>query len=193
MPSQALFFATDTYLDSSIPNLQCAVNDARALQAVFEHRLGYEGAAHCVESPTRDQVFDELFKLRPRLQPGDTLLMYFAGHGVEDPRTGNQHLLLARAEYDMLWADLIDDAPGTVSIKALVSYTNKFEGVHRVMVLDACRESCAPAAAWAVRACCLGARNRSTTWRKRWPRPATLACARHQPPTRRPWPSLRCF
>lgn len=76
----ALFFATDTYDNSSWPNLNNSVKDAREIAKDLEYLYGFN--TEVVTNPTRIQVLEKLVEYTKKIYPDDAqLLIFFTGHG----------------------------------------------------------------------------------------------------------------
>lgn len=73
----ALVVGVDRY--EALPRLERAVNDAEAIARTLEG-LGFE--VSLVENASRRQISKKLSDIETRIDPGDTVLFYFAGHGV---------------------------------------------------------------------------------------------------------------
>lgn len=68
-----------------LPRLQNAANDARSLQRLFVDKLGYEAPIEpLLNGQATDRAINDLVldQLRQVLQPDDTLVLFFAGHGA---------------------------------------------------------------------------------------------------------------
>ncbi|MDC3124143.1 caspase family protein [Gammaproteobacteria bacterium] len=79
----ALIIGNDNY--ENLEDLTTPVNDARWLAAVLEQRFGYE--VQLLENATRSETLRALSSFRRNLSKEDNLLVYYAGHGVEDEAT----------------------------------------------------------------------------------------------------------
>jgi WD40 repeat protein len=86
-------FGINAYRDPKLVRLDCARNDAESIiksfrqksRTVFrneEVRLLRDGEA------TRRDMLDALDWLRTRTKPGDVAVVFYAGHGYADPKTG---------------------------------------------------------------------------------------------------------
>ncbi len=87
----ALVIGNNHYLNLGADHqLQKAVNDAQAVGDALE-RDGFRVLRG--SDLSRSQMVDKLYELSSRIQPGDTALFYFAGHGVA--LDGSNYLLPA--------------------------------------------------------------------------------------------------
>ncbi|MBP6900354.1 MAG: filamentous hemagglutinin N-terminal domain-containing protein [Burkholderiaceae bacterium] len=82
----ALLIGVNAYQDKRIPQLKGAVPDARGVRDVLENHLGYETTV--VEDPGREAMVRALNKLALEAGPEDSVVIYYAGHGVVVPVTG---------------------------------------------------------------------------------------------------------
>jgi uncharacterized caspase-like protein len=76
----ALVIGNDNY--RSLPRLETAVADAKAVARVLKRSYGFE--ATVLTNATRAGILDALDGLRRRLTKDDNLLIYYAGHGWLD-------------------------------------------------------------------------------------------------------------
>jgi hypothetical protein len=129
----ALVVGIDAY--QSIPTLQKAVNDARAMAEVL-HEIGFSVALHV--DADEATLLSAISDLSGRVQPGDEVLIFFAGHGIEVegqnyllpvdvPALGpGQELIIRRRSIPV--ADIVD------------SLDRRQAGVS-LLILDACRNN----------------------------------------------------
>jgi len=83
-----LTIGIDTYESKDIKDLRGAVADARAFAAYFENQLGVSQDHITIlenESATRAAILENLRNLADdlRIQRGDPIVIYYAGHGSE--------------------------------------------------------------------------------------------------------------
>jgi filamentous hemagglutinin family protein len=76
----ALLIGVNLYKDKRVPELRGAVPDARAVRGILEGRLGYE--ATVLENPSREQIVRAFNRLALTAQANDSVIVYYAGHGV---------------------------------------------------------------------------------------------------------------
>ncbi len=95
----ALLVGTDRYADGRIPQLLNAVSDVRAVRGVLEGRLGYETTV--VEDGSKQAIIAALNKLALEAGPHDSVMIYYAGHGVVLPENGNGYWIPADAKADI--------------------------------------------------------------------------------------------
>jgi hypothetical protein len=134
----ALIIGNQTYEDDSFTDLKFPIADARAVADILRQRYGYatnievdrETIELMLEDATRDRIDEVLTRLTEALGEKDTLLVYYAGHGVWDETTGFSAWLPVDAKRGrrgtMFTGDLLQDY--IVAIKA-----------HKVLVVsDSC-------------------------------------------------------
>lgn len=92
----ALVLGVDRYADRRIPQLQNAVNDARAVARTLEESLGYDTVV--LENPGKPALVAALNRLALSARPQDSVVVYYAGHGDVEPNTGQGYWQLADAQ-----------------------------------------------------------------------------------------------
>ena len=81
---RGLVIGIDRYVDPKIPHLEGAVNDARDLHRALAG-AGVEDLVVLVDrAATRNRIAAEWKALVERADPGDTLVLTFAGHGTQE-------------------------------------------------------------------------------------------------------------
>jgi hypothetical protein len=75
----ALIVGINKYQDATIPQLTGALFDARALRTELEDSLGYETVV--VEDASKEAIIQALNRLAVDASRGDSVLIYYAGHG----------------------------------------------------------------------------------------------------------------
>jgi uncharacterized caspase-like protein len=92
----AVLFGIDRYTDSRMPTLDNSINDAQAVAATFERKLGYETLV--LRNPTRATILRAMNQLALELEPQDSVAIYYAGHGEEIEKTGEGYWQPADAD-----------------------------------------------------------------------------------------------
>jgi filamentous hemagglutinin family protein len=82
----ALLIGVNKYKDQRVPELVGAIPDARAVKDLLEQRMGYE--ATVVEDPSREAIVRAFNKLALEADANDSVIIYYAGHGVVVPVAG---------------------------------------------------------------------------------------------------------
>jgi len=125
----------EKYDDASISALQYAAQDAQALAKVYrEAQAGpvYEllSTSPAGERPTRSRILAAFEEVRLKAAAGDTVVFFFAGHGVE--RDGVQYLL----PYDTRLSLLEDTA---LPMRLLNRSLSGCRADKVLFIIDACR------------------------------------------------------
>jgi Caspase domain/WG containing repeat len=95
----ALIIATDDYDDKSWPHLQNPVNDARTIANELKTNYGY-AEPDLLLNPTLDDVSAKLASyLDSKFDPGDSLLIFFAGHGKFDEKLKRGYLVFRNSKH----------------------------------------------------------------------------------------------
>lgn len=94
MERYSFIVGIDTYKDSQVSNLRCAVNDATELNASFATPGKYQIPKEnqiilCDEEATRTNIVENLNKLSSKIKENDLFIFYFAGHGCSDNSQSN--------------------------------------------------------------------------------------------------------
>ncbi|MEO8279918.1 MAG: YDG domain-containing protein, partial [Ideonella sp.] len=82
----AVVIGINRYADRRMPQLENAVGDAQAIGKVLEDRLGYETVI--LENASKAAVVRTLNRLAIELEPRDSVVVYYAGHGELIESTG---------------------------------------------------------------------------------------------------------
>lgn len=137
----ALLIGTNRYEDRRVPELTGAVPDVRAVRELLEGRLGYETTV--LENAGREEMLRAFNRLALLAQPNDSVIVYYAGHGVVVPiagiDTGYWLPADADAEFPATWLANADIARLVAAVSArqlmLVSdscYSGTLVGKERV-------------------------------------------------------------
>jgi Caspase domain len=95
----ALIIATDDYDDKSWPHLQNPVNDARTIADELKTNYGYV-EPDLLFNATLDDVSTKLASyLDRKFDPGDSLLIFFAGHGKFDEKLKRGYLVFRNSKH----------------------------------------------------------------------------------------------
>jgi uncharacterized caspase-like protein len=132
MRKVAFLVGNDTFpADPSIPPLRFAQNDAEGLKKILDdpETCGFETKIYLDENSQK--VLADLEQISGELEPDDTLLFYYAGHGKL--RKDGQLCLASR---DTTMANL-----GARSIRArdVLYYLQESHARRRVLILDCCQ------------------------------------------------------
>ncbi len=91
----AVLFGINDYQDGAIPKLENAVPDVEAIGRQFAEKLGYEVSV--VRNPTKADIIRTLNELATRVNPSDSVVIYYAGHGYSLEKNGAGYWLAADA------------------------------------------------------------------------------------------------
>lgn len=123
----AIFVGINAYPESP---LRCARADAETLYREF--RSKYDATKLLVDKEASpERIISEIEDYQKVLSPGDMFLFYFSGHGCEE----NGNRLIAIPQFDVRGNPL--ELAG-LTIDALKDMTD-IKGVHRLFILDCCR------------------------------------------------------
>jgi uncharacterized caspase-like protein len=105
-----------------IRKLRTAVNDAREVAAILEKSYGFKVTV--LLDADRYQILSAMNSLRERLTEKDNLLIYYAGHGVREEKTGRGYWLPVDAETgnNANWVSTVDinDILNTMNVQQLL-------------------------------------------------------------------------
>jgi predicted nucleic acid-binding Zn-ribbon protein len=90
----ALIIGNNSY--DHLPRLDTAINDAQALEDVLRDKYGFQ--TRLLINATRADILVALNEYRASLEPEDSLLIYYAGHGELDQRNLRGYWLPVNAE-----------------------------------------------------------------------------------------------
>ena len=112
----------------SLPKLQTALADARAVAQTLEAAYGF--TVHLLENPSRADILDIFDQLRETLVETDNLLIYYAGHGWLDQQSGRGYWLPVGARNDRR-SRWLSNGDLTDALKAMFAK-------HVMVVADSC-------------------------------------------------------
>ena len=81
---RALIIGINDYQDESIPDLETALNDARAMASILRDKYGFKVDLLLDRKATKKAIFSALRKLAATTKEDDSVLIYYAGHGELD-------------------------------------------------------------------------------------------------------------
>lgn len=94
----AVLVGINAYSDPRIPQLSSAAPDARAMSQLLEQRFGYETVL--VEDAGRAAIIQALNRVALEAGPRDSVVVYYAGHGMLSSETGMGYWLPADSRSD---------------------------------------------------------------------------------------------
>ena len=138
----AIVVGIDHYKRLSLPRLNNAVNDARAIAGILRKK-GFSVIELYNENATKDRMLDALKKIKQISTSEDATLFYFAGHG--DGVSGHKNVRegyilpydfnsdLNNPNTDVMYYD-----KSALSISSLVMYSRDTKAKHIGIILDSC-------------------------------------------------------
>jgi hypothetical protein len=129
----ALVVGNDDY--ESLPDLRKAVNDARAVGTALS-KLGFEVMP--VENAPRRTMNAKLVEFTSKIEPGDTALFFFAGHGVQIK--GINYLLPIDTPNAVEGQEALITGEG-IPADSVVQQAQDRGAKVAMLVLDACRDN----------------------------------------------------
>jgi len=137
----AVLIGIDIYDRQEVPPLRCAVADATLLRdtlkslKVPDERLFLLTSDRTGDSKaTKSNIVFRLTQLRNQVKPGDTVVFFFAGHGME-LEEGASYLLPAEA--DARTAETLEDS--ALESARVTGLLKKLPASRLLMLVDACR------------------------------------------------------
>lgn len=124
----AIFFGVDDYSDKKIPPLENALADADAMAALFAERLGYE--VRVLRNPTKAAIIQTLNQLAIETSDKDSVLIYYAGHGLSLAKDGEGYWIPADGP--------VDDPSRWVSNRDITKYLAAIRANQITMISDSC-------------------------------------------------------
>ena len=122
----ALIIGNNKY--QHLPDLKTAVNDAKEIDRVLREKYNFNTTL--LLNADRYQILSALYKLRQKLQKGDNLLVYYAGHGDLDKINDRGYWLPTDAE--------ADNSANWISNVAITDMLNTYPANHIMVVADSC-------------------------------------------------------
>ncbi|MEM9250388.1 MAG: caspase family protein [Pseudomonadota bacterium] len=129
----ALVIGNDAY--DEIPVLRNAVNDATAIASALDDQ-GYR--VMLSTDATRRDMNRTLSEFAARLQPGDTALIFFAGHGVE---IAGENYLLPTDVVAPQSGDGLLVASESIALSVMLDRVRATGARTTLAIIDACREN----------------------------------------------------
>jgi len=112
----------------TIPDLRTAEGDARAVADLLKREYGFD--VTLLRDATRADVIGGLAKMRATLKPDDSLLIYYAGHGVLDDIAGQGYWLPVDAEEG--------NPTNWISTSDITTMLRVIRAKHILVVADSC-------------------------------------------------------
>jgi len=123
----ALLIGNDRYL-APIPALQTPIHDVEDIGKVLKERLGYE--VRVVRNATKDDIVNELNTLVTEVDPDDSVIVYYAGHGYQAEKGGGGYWIPVDANNS--------DASGWISNSAISKFLANMASRQVMLISDSC-------------------------------------------------------
>jgi uncharacterized caspase-like protein len=136
----AIVIGIDQYQSAGIDPLQNAVNDARAISAMFR-KMGFEVIEFYNSQATRKNILSSLRKVTGDVQSNDSFVFYFAGHGQGLVLANNEkvgYIIPYDADIALTDTDAILYNLETIPLNDLKIYSKDMESKHVALLLDSC-------------------------------------------------------
>lgn len=130
----ALVFGVNDY-PADYNDLSGAVNDAESIHRVLESR-GFNSQVFTNQNATRQAMEEEISALESQLSPGDMLLLYYAGHGIQGT-IGDEYdeFIIPALTQNAGLSEIRDQVINSRDLKTILS---GLSGVEIVLIFDAC-------------------------------------------------------
>lgn len=126
----ALVIGINSYQDKDISRLQMAENDAKVVDSTLRDNFGFQTKLLLNANANRQQIFAALSQYRRTLTEADSLLIYYAGHGIYDAEADNAYWLPVDASRD--------DPANWISANDITSNLRANPAKHILVVSDSC-------------------------------------------------------
>ena len=124
-----VLFGIDQYVDKTIPALQSAVSDIEAIGQLFADKLGYD-EVRIVRNATRADIVRTLNELSIEMETNDSVVIYYAGHGYMNAKTGNGYWIPSDAS--------TKDPQSWISNASISEMLANITSKQMVMISDSC-------------------------------------------------------
>jgi len=124
----AVLIGINDYASKDIPPLESAIPDADAVAAQLVERMGYE--ARVIRNPTKAGILAALNQLVSETGDTDSVIIYYAGHGLSLDKTGEGYWIPSDGT--------IDDPGRWVSNRDITEYLKSVRARQIVMISDSC-------------------------------------------------------
>ena len=127
----ALLIGINDYEDLAITDLDNPVNDTKKLYEIL--KTGYSFSEEDITmlvNATREEIISSLDKLEAKLTVNDNLLVFYAGHGYWDEKTGKGYWFPKDAEYD--------NTANWIRNSTISGYISGIKSKHTLLIADAC-------------------------------------------------------
>jgi formylglycine-generating enzyme required for sulfatase activity len=128
---RALVIGINDYQDPGIPKLKTAVNDARELADVLKQSYGFKSVTLLLDADANaSRIIKEFRDLTGHAGEGDSVLIYYSGHGDIERDTGGG--------WWAPWNAKAGDPSTYIDNEVIQKYIKKIPGRHVFLVSDSC-------------------------------------------------------
>jgi filamentous hemagglutinin family protein len=124
----AVLIGINDYQDRTIPPLENAIPDVEVVAKLFEEELGYE--TRVIRNPTKAGIIMALNQLSAEIDPNDSVVIYYAGHGYLIDETGVGYWLPSDAP--------VNDPTKWISNSDVTKFLANIHSNQLVMISDSC-------------------------------------------------------
>ncbi len=125
----AVLIGENTYQDENIPDLKSPSKDVDSLVNILENMYFFErNNIHILKNATKREILKELGSLVKVITPEDKLLIFYAGHGIEQNGRGFFLPVDAEKEAFVTW----------ISPDEMFSVWKDLKTQHTLLIADAC-------------------------------------------------------
>jgi hypothetical protein len=127
----ALIIGIQTYDDPAIPDLDEPVADAEQLKEVLAKNYAFESShVKLLQNPDKAALFRELDEFAQKVKAEDSLLIFYAGHGMWDQQFEQGYWLPKDASHD--------SRAQWISNSDIRDYIRAIHSRHTLLITDAC-------------------------------------------------------
>jgi len=97
----ALLFAVEEYDNDLVPPLTYPIDDAEKLKEVLVDKYNFKDKnVTILRNPSRNEISDSFYKLKPKINNTNSLLIFYGGHGEWDSEIEQGYWLPRDAHYE---------------------------------------------------------------------------------------------
>ena len=128
---RALIIGIDDYQDNAIPDLDTAVNDAREVAEILQRDYGFSDVRLLLnQEANATGIIGEMERLVAESKENDSILIYYAGHGVLNKTTKKGYWIPVNAS--------VRDRSSHISNSIIQDYIEVIPARHVLLVADSC-------------------------------------------------------
>lgn len=137
----ALCAGVDSYEDPAIQSLKYACRDARKLHQYLRAELGYRSSL--LENKGENEFEAAMERIARKAKPGDTVLVYFGGHGINmGAELDNEQLLLfPKVRLSNFSTTKTAGVGGVRAVKTIIATAERFPELQWLFLFGVCNTS----------------------------------------------------